>query len=84
MIRRLEEEPWRFSFAQALRLLLRWLAAQGVGQDEAYAQVLTFHNSLSLAFPASELAALEISDREWEVGLTPAFIGPLAACVRPE
>jgi type VI secretion system protein ImpH len=77
VIRRLLDEPWRFSFAQALRLLLRWLAAQGVAYDDAYARVLTFRNSLSLSFPASDLAALEISGDEGEVALTPAFIGLL-------
>ncbi|MRV74591.1 type VI secretion system baseplate subunit TssG [Duganella sp. FT92W] len=79
VIRRLRDEPWRFSVAQALRLLLRWLAAQGIAQDEAYARVLGFRNSLSLAFPAAELVALEMSDPELEVALTPAFIGLLGA-----
>lgn len=79
VIQRLLDEPWRFSFAQAVRLLLRWLAAQGVTQEEAYARVLTFRNSLSLAFPSAELAALAIADDKGEIALTPAFIGLLGA-----
>lgn len=78
VIGRLLDEPWRFHAAQALRLLLRWLSAQGIAHDEAYAQVLAFHNSLSLAFPACDLAALELT--EDGVALTPAFIGLLGGC----
>ncbi|GAB2849792.1 type VI secretion system baseplate subunit TssG [Pseudoduganella ginsengisoli] len=79
VIQRLLDEPWRFSFAQAVRLLLRQLAALGVTQEEAYAQVLTFRNSLSLAYPASELAALEMAGDPFNVALTPAYIGLLGA-----
>lgn len=82
LIRRLQEEPWRFNFAQVLRLLLRWLSEQGVPHDEAYAQVLTFHNSLSLAFPACELVDAEVADGGDEalrIALTPSFIGLLGA-----
>lgn len=81
VIGRLQDEPWRFSFAQAMRLLLRWLAARGVAQEEAYARVLVFRNSLSLAYPAAELAALDMGgeDAGLEVALTPAFIGLLGA-----
>jgi type VI secretion system protein ImpH len=84
MIQRLLDEPWRFSFAQALRLLLRWLAAQGIPHDEAYAHVLKFCNSLSLAFPAAEVAALHMTAgggeggaQALEIAVTPAFIGLL-------
>jgi type VI secretion system protein ImpH len=82
VIRRLQDEPWRFSFAQVLRLLLRWLAEQGVSHDDAYAQVLKFRNSLSLSFPASDLARVEVTgdgDEAWAIALTPAFIGLLGA-----
>ncbi len=74
VIGRLLAEPWRFGFAPALRLLLRWLAAHGVAQDDAYARVLTFHNSLSLAFPASELAALDVVWREETGGVDAAGV----------
>lgn len=80
VIRRLQDEPWRFNFAQVLRLLLRWLSEQGISHDAAYAQVLKFHNSLSLAFPASELVGLDITEAADEaprIALTPAFIGLL-------
>lgn len=80
LIRRLQDEPWRFKFAQVLRLLLRWLSEQGIPHDEAYAQILTFHNSLSLAFPACELVEVDVTDAGDEaphIALTPSFIGLL-------
>lgn len=55
------EAPWRFELAQAVRLLLRWLAAEGVSAEQAYADVLRFQNSLSLSFPASDLEAVTVA-----------------------
>jgi type VI secretion system protein ImpH len=80
VIQRLLDEPWRFNFAQALRLLLRWLVERGIPHDDAYAHVLKFRNSLSLAFPAGDLAGLEITDDrdgQLEIALTPVFMGLL-------
>lgn len=54
-IDRLLAAPQRFEFQQAVRLLRRWLGARARGPAPA----LRFRNPLSLAFPASEIAALD-------------------------
>lgn len=47
-------EPWRYELFQAVRLLSRWLRRYGLEPDAA----IRFENSLSLAFPASDIEAL--------------------------
>ncbi|WP_426112485.1 type VI secretion system baseplate subunit TssG [Massilia sp. PWRC2] len=59
VIDHLFDEPAQYQFRQALRLLLLWLRAQGVSYDDAFKHVLRFQNSVSLAFPASEIEALK-------------------------
>jgi type VI secretion system protein ImpH len=59
VIERLLEEPQRFEFFQAVRLALDWLGEHGVPRGRALAANLRFLNSLSLAFPASEVEALQ-------------------------
>jgi type VI secretion system protein ImpH len=55
-LQRLLQEPHRSSFMQAVRLLeLHW-TQRGLGSHEIFTQRLQFGNSLSLAFPPSELA----------------------------
>lgn len=49
-------EPWRYEFFQAIRLLSRWLRRYGVAPETA----IRFENSLSLAFPASDIDALRL------------------------
>jgi type VI secretion system protein ImpH len=94
LIARLFEQPQRFQFVQAVRLLVRWMARHGVPGDEALTHVLRFQNSLSLGFPASEIEALTIDARAdgagppaaWRgqgppphITLTPAFFGLLGS-----
>lgn len=95
VMRRLLAEPWRYQLVQAVRILLRWLAQNGVPHEEALTQVLRFQNSLSLGFPPSEIEALRIETdgaasltallallrqrAPARVCLTPAFIGLLGA-----
>lgn len=67
-IERLLDEPHRYSFFQALRLLDRWLTRQStdaggmpsMGGGDVLLQRVRFRNSLSLAFPASEIEALKV------------------------
>lgn len=54
-IARLLQQPQHVEFHQSLRLLERWLAALPADARPA----LQFRNSLSLAFPASEIEALD-------------------------
>lgn len=63
LIQRLLDEPHRFQFVQAVRILVSWLARNGVPGDEALARVLRFENSLRLAFPPSEIEALAADPR---------------------
>lgn len=58
VIQRLIDEPHRFKFVQALRMVLLLLRKSGVPYDKAFTHVLRFQNSLRLSFPASELEAL--------------------------
>lgn len=87
------QQPYRFQFTQLLNVLLRLLRRQGVPYDHAFGTVLRFKNSVSLAFPASEIEALEIEAAPHlaraqaasalhdatarKIRITPAFIGLL-------
>ncbi|NHZ66240.1 type VI secretion system baseplate subunit TssG [Massilia genomosp. 1] len=64
VIERLFEEPYRFQFFQAVRMLELWLKRHGSPQQSAIANFLRFQNSTSLAFPPSELEKLEPVPRE--------------------
>ncbi|WP_295990245.1 type VI secretion system baseplate subunit TssG [Rugamonas sp.] len=93
VIQGLIDGPERFQFVQAVRILLRWLAQNGVPQEHALAHVLRFRNSLSLNFPASEIEALAtwpsacVTDTDLmralrespgtQIALTPTFLGLL-------
>ena len=87
VIDRLLEEPQRFGFFQAVRLLERWFMQQeGVQAGEVLSRHLRFRNSLSLSFPASEIAQLkavaqpaadESAERSQHVEITPSFMGLL-------
>lgn len=85
---RLLEAPHRFQFAQLLNILVRMLRQQGVPYEQALNQVLRFRNSVSLAFPASEVESIELERAEsraapgaeqLRIHITPAFIGLLGA-----
>ena len=61
VIARLLEEPHRFGFFQALRLLERWMRRQeGLSSAQVLGQRIAMRNSLSLAFPASEIAQFDV------------------------
>ena len=94
VIDRLLAQPHRYAFFQAVRLLERWIArSEGLGTADVLDRRLAFGNSLSLSFPASEIAALRPELREdappappdarrastdyARIALTPAFIGLL-------
>ncbi|MGZ5787750.1 MAG: type VI secretion system baseplate subunit TssG [Ramlibacter sp.] len=66
VIERLFLEPYRFEYCQAVRLLELWLKRQGVREDGLVTGYMRFRNSLSLGFPASELAAVETEPPELE------------------
>ncbi|CDG83184.1 type VI secretion system baseplate subunit TssG [Janthinobacterium agaricidamnosum] len=59
VIERLFEQPYRFQYFQAVRMLELWLKRHGVAHDGAVANYLRFQNSVSLNFPASQLESLQ-------------------------
>jgi len=61
VIERVIEEPHRFGFFQAVRLLERWFVQQeNLQAGEVLEDRLRFRNSVSLSFPASEIAVLHV------------------------
>jgi type VI secretion system protein ImpH len=75
--------PYRYRFAQLLNILVRMLRQQGIPYPQAFSRVLRFHNSLSLAFPASEIEGMQIDAVDGagtpRIHITPTFIGLLGA-----
>lgn len=65
VIERLLDNPHRFGFFEAVHALERWLAQREANTDAprhgAAGMPITFRNSLSLSFPASEVAAMRVS-----------------------
>ena len=59
VIQRLLDEPYRFQFFQAVRMLELWLKKNGVPIESTVTDYLRFKNRTSLSFPASELEGLE-------------------------
>jgi len=55
---RLLDEPYRFDFFQAVRVLELWLKTQGKGGTQAIADHIRFENSTSLSFPPSDIESL--------------------------
>jgi type VI secretion system protein ImpH len=83
VIARLLAEPQQFGFFQAVRLLVHWFGEQGVAPEQVLARHLRFRNSMSFAFPPSEIESLlraepqaGLPEQFW---ITPAFIGMLGA-----
>ena len=89
LIDQLFDNPHRFEFFQAVRLLERWLASDCSAGGDLLPAPLRFRNSISLAFPPSEIESLVVrwrADDSLAVGsaqsvdrieITPAFMGLL-------
>jgi len=80
--RRLHDEPYRFEFFQAVRVLLAWHRHNSSEQDQdVLGQIIRFRSSVSLAFPPSEIESLTIESKNGEprqfsaATLTPSLIG---------
>lgn len=90
VVQQLLAEPQRVEFFQALRILERFLA-RGTGHlSSAFLRGVRFRNSLSLAFPPTEIESMQAVDAEGhaldtqdttaepsfgQVWITPAFTG---------
>jgi len=86
VIQQFLDEPYRFEFFQAVRMLELYFSQQGRGPRESRGRIedilpyrLAFKNSLSLAFPASEIAGAVARDDD---GQTLRESGPRADAVR--
>ena len=86
LIDQLLADPHRFEFFQAVRLVERWLAAEPATSAELLPTRLRFRSSLAMSFPASEIEALAVSQREGagddepeRIEITPAFMSLLGA-----
>ncbi len=64
VIERLFEQPYRFEYFQAVRMLELWLKRHGDVKDGAVANFLRFQNSTTLSFPASELESIQTEPRD--------------------
>jgi type VI secretion system protein ImpH len=63
--------PHRFDFFQAVSLLGLWLRQRGVKQERIFDDCLRFGNRLSLSFPPSQLAELNVADAALSPHLPP-------------
>lgn len=83
MIEPLLAAPYRYRFAQLLNVLVRMLRQQGIPYAQAFREVLRFRNSVSLAFPASEIESLQVESGHAggtpRIHVTAAFTGLLGA-----
>jgi type VI secretion system protein ImpH len=80
LVEQLIEQPHGFGFFQALNLLERWFAReQGVGRNEMLATRVAFRNSLSMAFPASEIESLRAVWKELKNAATASAPPPARA-----
>ena len=93
-VEHLLEDPQRYGFMQAVRLLERWQVRHtGLAPQDVLLHRLRFRNSLSMAFPPSEIAEFRILARRdgktlapvegadptriERIEITPAFMGLL-------
>jgi type VI secretion system protein ImpH len=83
VIDRLLAEPQRFGFFQAVRLAVQWFGEQGVAPEMVLGRHLRFRNSVSFAFPPSEVEDLQLAGPDGELPqqlwMTPAFMSMLGA-----
>lgn len=64
LIRQLIDQPQRFQFFQAVRVLDLWLRRDAPRHGRSLDRVLRFRNSVALRFPASQIEALSLDADE--------------------
>ncbi|KAB8042318.1 type VI secretion system baseplate subunit TssG [Janthinobacterium aquaticum] len=72
--------PQQYCWRQAVRLLLGWLHQQGVPTETALTRSVRFVNSVSPAFPASQIEAISVEGSlanpdQLRFRITPTFMG---------
>lgn len=68
LIDRLMEQPCRFNFFQAVRVLDLWLRRDASEHGKTLDGVLRFKNSVSLSFPPSQIEAIDVITSAVDVG----------------
>jgi type VI secretion system protein ImpH len=63
VIERLFREPYRFEYFHAVHVLELWLKRHGMARQGRTTDLLRFQNTTSLAFPASQVAAIQAEPR---------------------
>jgi type VI secretion system protein ImpH len=76
VVKRLFRDPQHFGFFQALRVADQWLHLRH--PQRTLEGMLRFRHSVSLSFPAGDIAALSLQGRQLHV--SPAFMGYLGIC----
>lgn len=69
VIARMVEQPYRYEFFQAVRVLEHLFVGQGDRPGDVVGKRLQFHNTLTLGFPASEIERMEVLAKFPEQGL---------------
>ncbi|MEC7119166.1 MAG: type VI secretion system baseplate subunit TssG [Pseudomonadota bacterium] len=65
VIQRLEQEPHRFEFAQAVRILQHYLReTRDIDPQQALGESIKFYSSISLAFPCGEIERLSVDEEQ--------------------
>lgn len=77
LIRRLADQPQRFHFFQAVRIIDVWLRRHGVAHGYTIDRVLRCKNSVSLSFPCSQIERLTF-DADAALDTDAAWRGALA------
>lgn len=70
LIDRLIEQPFRFHFFQAVRLIDLWLRRDGAAHGKTLETVLRCQNTVALAYPPSQIEALTIDAHTLETPTT--------------
>lgn len=76
LIDQLRNDPHRFEFFQAVRLLMNHYRKDSASQQDldVLGQVIQFRSSVSLGFPASEIEALQFEAHQADEGVEPDAI----------
>jgi type VI secretion system protein ImpH len=75
VVQALLDEPYRFEFFQAVRLMVEWLGQSGIAPERALTEHVLFENVLSFSFAPAQIAEVGADEETLEVRFTPAFMG---------
>lgn len=79
LMQTLVKQPQRFQLVQAVRIIDRWLKSD-CDDGRTLEQVLRFKNSVSLAYPPSEIEAVQLEGNIQHFHITATIMGLLGTC----